>query len=289
MRFVGHTRFSLFTPGSRLWLTPMRYLDDEEYKGVLFSDKRLKPRVDAFISESLPQMERGLGSHELTHVVSYSESLPDKYQQALEEAATRYPFLLLDPTPDGSKHSNPIETAMAQLELDGNSIAEGEVFVSYRIDDDDLLGSQYFDLMARHAIPAHVGWNVSLGRGVTGIRVGDNFYELRSTYHTKIAIGLAEICQMQSGEVRAPKPSSHDLVDRVNPLVVDSTAVAFFHTHHLGQDSILRHESETRQELLDKVRKTMSWRAKVTEADDLELNFPVVAHKLHVDDVPFEI
>src|SRR5699024_123586 len=96
--FIGQTRFSLFMPGSSAWRASdnTRFRSESEYLEYLYSEERLEARAKLFFDFSLPQLADAARGYDVTHLVSYSDSLPAKYQRQLEEAAAGYDFLQLD-------------------------------------------------------------------------------------------------------------------------------------------------------------------------------------------------
>ena len=281
MLFIGHTRFSLFEPESGAWHASKgtRFKTIDEYRAHLFSEERLAPRTEAFIQESLPQLEAASKGHDLYHVVSYSDSMPEIYEEALQEAAERFPFVVLDRRVNGRASISTDKVA-----LDAVSILkpEGGVFGRYRLDDDDLLPATYFDQVARYVTPDHVGWMVSLGTGYTGIKIDGAYYDLRRAYFPLLALGLLSICKVDDfGRIIAPVGAPHHLSDRANPVIMDSRSVGYFWGRHPLQDTAVGRGALTRAQSINRLRDNISTYPPVPEEEDLEGIFPAVAHKMY--------
>lgn len=232
MNFLGHTRFSIYDPQSPSWRLSRKYKgkDLASYRADLFSDARLQTRADIFIKHSLPVIDAAKGDHRLIHIVNYSPELPERYQKKLKAAEEKYDWLILDEQ-TGSRKSLDLDTFAK------SNFENGTVYAEYRLDDDDLLSVNYFDLLANYLRPDLVGYVVSLGLGVEAYYQDGIFYSPRIEHRPKIAIGLARICEVTPRGIRGPKRVSHTSSDLWNPLIVDSREPAFLHTFHLEQDS----------------------------------------------------
>ena len=281
MLFIGHTRFSLFHPDSGAWHASKgtRFSSAEEYQEHLFSDARLAPRADVFINESLPQLEAAIGAHDVLHVVSYSDLLPTRYEDALKRAADRYPFVVLD-RHSGRSASNSPEKVAAEAVAATRPV--GGVFGRYRLDDDDILPVTYFDQVAPHLTPEHVGWMVSLGSGFTGIRMGGGYYDLRRAHYPLVALGLLSICKFSvAGKFTGPVSAPHESSDRANPVILDSRKPGYFWGRHPLQDTALTKNAPTEAELINWLRGSIASYPPVEDTDNLQDLFPAVWHKMH--------
>lgn len=281
MLFIGHTRFSLFEPESGAWHASKgsRFKTVDDYREHLFSDERLAPRTETFIHESMPQLEAASKGHDLFHVVSYSDSIPEQYENALKEAAERFPFMILDRRVNGRAVTSADEVAVDAV---ATLHPEGRVYGRYRLDDDDLLPATYFDQVARYVTPEHVGWMVSLGSGYTGIRIGDGYYDLRKAYFPLLALGLLSICQVDdTGQIIAPAGAPHHLSDRVNPVIMDSSGIGYFWARHPLQDTAVGRGALTQAQSINRLRSNIAAYPPVPEDEDIDALFPSVAHKMY--------
>ena len=103
MFFIGRTRYSLFVPNSESWRLSQG--EDEQaikdYRAELYDTARLKLRQEIFLNHTLPNLKIAAEGFDVTHVVSFSASLPEEFKDALRNAAEEYPFLILDEQADG--------------------------------------------------------------------------------------------------------------------------------------------------------------------------------------------
>ncbi|MGV0353220.1 glycosyltransferase [Corynebacterium confusum] len=234
MKFVGHTRFSLFDPTSSSWRISrsLGREDPSKYRNALFSEDRLKHRADIFFHHTLPTLDKAGEGHEFVHIVSYSADLPAKYRTQLEKQVEEYPWLVLDPRSNGKIRRSEINRSISRY------VNRGQIFASYRLDDDDVLGTSFFDRASGYLEERFVGMQVSFGIGVQAFYGNGTFQAPRIEHRPKIAIGLLDICKrLEDGELKGPQPGAHTKADLRNPVIVDSRELAFIHTIHMRQDS----------------------------------------------------
>src|SRR5699024_3692263 len=99
----------------------------------------------------------------------------------------------------------------------------------------------YFNQMAPYLSTAHVGWKVSFGKGLTGIRYAGQYYNIRQVYSPMIAIGLLSISRVTpGGDLVEPEEVSHSQSDSKHPVILDSRVPGFFWSRHAQQDTDMR-------------------------------------------------
>lgn len=271
MLFVGQTRFSLFRPEDPSWRLSRKQnmLSDDIYRARLYDESRLSMRSKIFLEYTVPalQLAAERSGHEVIHLVSFSESLPEKYRQKLEESAATYPILHLDPKKDRQLGTNPADIAQRQVEA-------GEIFGIYRLDDDDVLPVTFFEQIARHMKPDLVGMLISLPRGLEAIADGGYLYNVREGYYPMHSLGLMQVCSLDRDKnLNAPLPSPHDKSDRRNPVVIDSRSIGYFRINHAGQDHRLRLENQqTLAEVAGRMRRLPEWH----DANEMATLFPTL-------------
>lgn len=233
--FIGHTRFSLLAPDSPSWRLSRetkKASSFEDYKNALFDERRLTARADIFLNNTLPILDIARRQHELIHVVSYSNELPDEYRSRLEEAAAQYCWLKLDPRDDGASEG------LSSHKLVRQNFKKGTHYGFYRLDDDDILSSSYFDQASRYLKEPFQGMVLSLARGVQAFYKNGEFLSPRIEHRPKIALGLMGVCYYtDSGKIVEPKSISHTKTDLANPVILDSSEISYVHTMHATQDS----------------------------------------------------
>ena len=205
-----------------------------QYTSALFSPERMETRCKIFFDFSLPAIDKAARQHQLFHVVSYSEELPERYKSHLFDAASTYDWLRLDLQTPTNREDQALE------EIAKRELRPGTIFATYRLDDDDLLGQSYFDSLGRYLKQPFVGSFISFSSGIQAIFDGSSFVDPRFEHRPKIAIGLARICEYrQDLNLNQPPRSSHTKSDLVAPVVLDGRSLQFLHTLHPRQDSLL--------------------------------------------------
>lgn len=270
--FVGHTRFSLYNPKSSSWRASngSKFSSSEDYKNYLYSEKRLDIRAEIFINQSLPQIQLASNGHKVKHIVSYSESLPIKYQLLLEEACQKYCFLILDKHTENRDAVDPHTVASYMLNSGSG------VYGLYRLDDDDLLSIDYFDQMSQYIYPSNAGFNISLALGLTTMLDSKKYKNIKISHWPMHSMGLLSVCYRNGdGVVIAPKPTPHNNADRENPVILDSRNISYLWVRHPGQDTSLNmSDNDAKNELLKDIQKYNP----ITPGLDINSKFPSISN-----------
>ncbi|WP_276906845.1 glycosyltransferase [Corynebacterium riegelii] len=236
--FIGQTRYSLFVPDSGAWRASSAAGQEvSDYRNYLYAPERLDFRDRVFTTLTVPSLAVAAKTHEVHHIVSYSESLPEKYIDSLVRTAEKYPFLVLQELPDGVSDWGRSEQIIKE------KVGEG-VFGRYRLDDDDLLSKHYFDVMHRFVKPEYVGMVVSMPRGIEAIYSNGHYFNFREAHVPMNSMGMLYISELgQNGRINAPRAGAHDKADRIAPVILDASRIGYLRTNHIGQDNMLRHQS----------------------------------------------
>lgn len=244
--FIGHTRFSVHQYKSGSFKATRQgdggLFSEKEYTDWLYDEERLAPRTEIFIEESLPQLAASADACDLVHIVHYSASLPQKYQDLLRDAAVEYPFLHLNEAPSLVAPSAPSKKVLNAV-LRGR-LPEDRVFGIYRLDDDDVLPVNFFTRMSPYLVDEHVGWRISFPESLTAVRTKSEYILPWSRYFPKAAAGLMSIHQkLEDGSITGlqdrPPAKGHMKLDTAFPTVLDSREPGFFQARHKSQDSTL--------------------------------------------------
>ena len=244
--FYGVTRYSLFSPGSHSWKTSRSgvFKTPEEYKNYLFSEQRLQLRAELFLTKSVPALAVMAENHDYKHFVMYSELLPERHKELLFAAAALHPFLIPVEWNDVVRGSG-IEEVRPLIEEDlaAKFNAEDDVqpVVWFRIDDDDLLATDYLTRLETYRTPNHHGMAISFGLGLTAYKADHELVGLREQYYPKSGAGMAFVSAFdpQTGRLAITTPGAHLGIDRVMPTILDSREHMFFLVRHGDQDSAL--------------------------------------------------
>ena len=244
--FYGVTRYSLFSPGSLSWKTSRDgvFQTQDDYMQYLFSEKRLQLRADLFLTKSVPVLATMAENYHYKHFVLYSRFLPVRHKELLLEAAATHPFIVPVEWDEvvrgtGIEEVSPLIDQDLALMFDAKSGLQPVVW--FRLDDDDVLASDYLECLERYRTLGNVGMAVSFGLGLTAFKAEHQLVNLREYYHPKSAQGMAFVSAFDPsrGHLAISAPGPHTGVDQVMPTILDSREHMFFQMRHSEQDSTL--------------------------------------------------
>lgn len=271
--FVGHTRFSLFVPESASWRASngKTGFSADEYRHYLYDDSRLSLRTDIFLNHTLPTLNKAAEGFDVKHIVSFSESLPEKTKSQLRDAAEKYGILRLDELPDGDSGWTAVRRHIQDTGFRGT-------FGRYRLDDDDVLSTHYFQTMAPYLKPEFEGMLVSMPLGVEAVYVDGQFFHMREAHTPMNSMGLMSICTvMEDGTAVEPKSGPHDKSDRYVPVILDASQVGYLRAIHSGQDNAMRHDPSV---LMARLMENLASFPSFTDMAAFEAAFPTVASQM---------
>lgn len=232
--YFGTTRFSVHIPGASQWKSS-RGTRDTGYAELLFDDRRMELRTEIFLKLAVPVYAAWSERFRYRHIVHFSSDLPDKWRSALEESARRFPFLLLDEVTDKIDHNAVIAR---HLSHNGSDV---ELVARFRVDDDDILASDYLPRLAQYVNPTHDAWAISFGLGIVARHQGRRYSDFRLKYEPRTSAGQANIGRWDAAKQRLATPEfvngfSHGHVDRHRATIFDAREVMFLRTFHAFQD-----------------------------------------------------
>lgn len=232
--YLGWTRYSASFPreGGLALAINHRYTDPDVYRAQLWSPERMEPRSRMFLTLSVPLLQALREQHDYRHVVTYSPEMPEPWLSQLHEAAERYD--VLDPRPVSA--GGPLEALQDHLAA---SDRDSGPAVWFRLDDDDLLATDFLDLLEEHVKHVGPGWAISLGMGYEGLWHEGEVHHVRRKHRPNASHGQAFTgwWDAQTLELTVPGPGNHRTVDHRSPTVLDSRAVAWLRLIHAWQDT----------------------------------------------------
>ncbi|MGV0361492.1 glycosyltransferase [Corynebacterium minutissimum] len=271
--FVGHTRFSLFVPDSAAWRASndQSGFSADEYRDYLYDDERLALRADIFLNHTVPTLAKAAKGFDVTHIVSYSQSLPQKYKDLLKKAAEDYAVLHLDELPDGDSGWTAVGRFVQSKGYTG-------VFGRYRLDDDDVLSAHYFRTVEPYIKPEFKGMLVSMPLGIEAVYTDGEFFHLRESHTPMNSMGLLSVCTAsEDGTITAPQSGPHDKSDRFAPVILDASELGYLRAIHAGQDNAMRHEPSV---VMERLMENMASFPPFTDEAALNEAFPTVSAQI---------
>lgn len=271
--FVGHTRFSLFVPDSSAWRASndQNGLSATEYRDYLYDDERLAMRTDIFLNHTVPTLAKAANGFDVSHLVSYSQSLPQKYKNLLRKAAEDYAVLYLDELPDGDSGWTAVRRFVQSKRFTG-------VFGHYRLDDDDVLSTHYFRTVEPYIKPEFAGMLVSMPLGIEAVYSKGDFFHLRESHTPMNSMGLLTVCTAdEDGTITSPQSGPHDKSDRFAPVILDASELGYLRAIHSGQDNAMRHEPGV---VMERLMENMASFPPFTDEAALNEAFPTVSRQI---------
>ena len=268
--YFGWTRYSAYFTDNRGlgFRASARFPDEDSYLRHLWSAERMAVRAQIFLDLSVPVLQAMSERHDYRHVVTYSPEMPDPWLSQLHEAAQRYDVLDLHPVADGAV----TDVMRARLERH-ETVSRPAVW--FRLDDDDLLSTDYLDIVDRHVRTHGPMWAISLSKGVQAIWHEGRVEDLRGKHRPLGSQGQACIGRWDARQrvLTVPELGSHTTVDTRVPTVLDSRRATYVQLIHTGQDT-----RTTRQPTVEELRTGHRRnRAVVTRPDRLLPRFPTLA------------
>lgn len=280
MYFVGHTKFSVYSPQSGAWKASngSRFKTERDYRNYLFSDERLSNRIDIFINYSLPQLALASQGHHVAHLISYSELLPTKYEEMLQRAAEQYSFIVLERQQSGVPHI--VLEDLCRQTLKGSSDPQ-QPFGIFRLDDDDLLPADYFEQNVPYIRSEFVGMQISLGEGISAIYQDGQFFNARKVYHPMLSIGYMSVHRFDADGIMSKIPAvPHSKSDRHYPVIMDSRRIGFFWTRHTEQDTVLGLVESDAQSRVESLKRHMNTHPAAHDIEEVLEAFPTLRDKI---------
>lgn len=233
----------------------------------------MQRRLEVFGRYAAPIYQEIAQRHDFQVLIQHSSALPERWLARLSDLATQFPVLVPVAVPGWVEAR---ETVHEHLRG-----SRGGPVVMLRIDDDDLISTDFLDLMAPHVTEGHHGWCISLGAGLAAHLGPDGIVDLRHVHTPLIAIGQAFVgrYRRRGHHLDLSPLLSHRQVPRTLPTVVDSRSAAFVHLRHEEQDSWLGSGSRhAEQRVRDSLAKLQPIHGEEVEA--LTAKFPTLAEPL---------
>lgn len=228
MYYIGCTRFSLFTPNSAAW--HLAKLSKEDYLKRLYNENRMQERFDIFFKRAAPIYAEMANKHFYKHIIQYSSFMPEKWITKLKEETSKYDFFVLS-------ESNENISPLPILEILKNQ--KSGPLAYFRVDDDDILSTDYLEHLEKYNNKSFNGMIVSFGLGLIAAYKDGKYTDFRECHRRFLALGMAFIgCyDSENKKYTLPRGGNHEKVDMASPCIIDSREIVYIWTHHKNQDT----------------------------------------------------
>lgn len=269
--FVSYTRFSItdeYLSGS--WhLSTQEKLNRENYLIKLFDPQRIETRLYIMENYLLPSLELLAKRFAFRHIVFYSYLLPDIYKKELSRLASQYKFLILS-----SKYSDPLNNndVLSFFKTKFSHLKTVIPAARMRIDDDDMLSTDYAQSIDEFVELKFSGMCVSLSRGVQALfdYNSKTYFSPRIVNNPSVGLGLVEVGTFNPIEQvfeGIPNSGAHHNVSDRHPLILSSARISYLYTRHASQDSVLNGG-------LESIVKRLRDNKNIPAINDLNRHFP---------------
>lgn len=160
-------RYSLFLEKGALWWQISKEKDQEEYKNMLFDEKRLSSRQQGFLNITLPTLQH-INKNKPKNinfkvVILTSEDLPKANKLFLSNIKKSNSFIDIN-----YLKPKDILNDYFKYYLD-NEIKDGQIYASVRLDDDDGLSVTWLNQMLSYLKPEYSNKLICLSNGVAAL------------------------------------------------------------------------------------------------------------------------
>lgn len=236
----------------------------------------MEPRIRIFCDLAAPIYQQMAERHDYRHFVYYSKEMPERWTDALNQAAVEFP--VLRPTLVDSDRINTIghiESILAER----RSSKESLVFL-FRVDDDDILALDFLDQVSEYMHELHRGYAVSLADGFAGLYEDGEYREFRRHTHVLSSMGQGTIGAWApaDGKLRIPQIVNHGKTHFRRSVLVNAQRPTFLQTRHVGQDTASQGGAVESLEMARADLLTRFSRLKaIDDVSELKSQFPTVS------------
>jgi len=255
--YVIQTRYTLINNNvnNKNWRAGRGRDPDELFK-LLLDDDRLKTRSDIFFGYTLPAIAKAVDDgYNIIHNIFHFDAFPSWLLNLIGDAQKKYPWFHAHSFAlnDECSLQDTLRSTIRNSKHLHNS-EERLYFAGIRLDDDDVIGGEYFLKLSAYLAPAFVGFAVSFPKGYAALWDGVAFSKFAELYKEKHAQGIAQINSYDpaSGSFahsRVMIPGAHLMVDQQVPTILDSRgSPTYLRSFHKSNDKyVARRELQEKQ------------------------------------------
>lgn len=121
-------------------------------------------------------------------------------------------------------------------------VAEGDLYVTARVDDDDALASNFLKFLYGYLSPSFVGLPVTFPLGYEAVFKNGGLSDIKRVYFPKVSAGLSLVCRRLGEKETAGghdiySKGDHTKVDLLSPVISDARESMFIRVLHDNNDS----------------------------------------------------
>lgn len=258
---VIYTRFSIFNKNILASWRLSRTEDIDAAKAELLDHERLETRCNIFFNYTLPSIDKAVKrGYSIRHIVLYYSELPLWVIEKFYIAKNKYPWLKPiavgydDEVPEYPEIRNVTNEAAQMSSVDLLPVA------GIRLDDDDMLGPNFFKQLELYLKPEFKGFCISFPSGVVALWEQD-FVKFSLYYQEKVTMGLSQISLYDVKKLSFTNPylmppGNHMRVDEKVPTILDSrNGPLYLRTLHSNNDGLHGRSDESKSSYLQRLFK----------------------------------
>ncbi|MHC9035392.1 glycosyltransferase [Cobetia marina] len=260
-KIVGFCRYSVLTNNGNAWLVG-RNQSWEDYKATVLDPKRLATRLRLLERVLLPSLAGQTlqpGCDWFRFYLLASDQLPDKAYADLLEVVNEYPWCqVVLVSADNGAFSRSVNNALVDF------VGDDELFITFRVDDDDALGRKYLEYLDQFSHSRYRGYVITFPRGYKAWfdESSGAYSQAAEHWQPKIALGLAYVGYQEDKVKHIHQTGGHNKVDRLFPVVSIPSEPMYIRTYHLNNDVLSVEQADER----------LSWvENKLSSSDSIEL------------------
>lgn len=190
MKIIGITRFSLVASNLGSYKQTRNTPSREEAKRKIFNHKRLKTRFALFQAITLPSIASMARNHnEFSFVIVTSDDLPLRWQFKLWRATRKFRWCRVVYAHTSLSLQDALRSAVTPI------VHDGEIVMTFRIDDDDALSRHYLPAAINALRTSAPGTVLSFDDGLYTARKAADSYIITPRTRPLIAIGLGLVSE----------------------------------------------------------------------------------------------
>nr|WP_298249113.1 glycosyltransferase [uncultured Halomonas sp.] len=234
-KILGFCRYSVITHDGGAWKVGKNQPWDD-YRATVLDPERLAKRLYFLQHMLLPS----IAGQTLPPAPDWfrlcllvSDQLPSQAQAALMDVVAGYPWCQVVPvSAERGALGKAVNQALKAF------VEEDDLFITFRIDDDDALGKRYLEHLQSYGSETFRGHAISFPFGYKAWfdHAEDRYTRVAEHWQPKIALGLAYVGHRRDKVQHVFQAGGHNQVDRRSPLLTLPAGPMYLRTFHQDND-----------------------------------------------------
>lgn len=239
---LGMMNFSVISKNNRQYKAGRK--EYSEYKAAILNSERLKVREEIFFKYSVPMiikkhLELQNKNVKFIFSIAISDILPIELIRKFELLEQNYEFFNIIKVSEDEQHDWEISLKSVLRKL---NLSDFSIVGNFRLDDDDLLSSNYYDLLVEYLNEEYLGFYVTFAKGYVAF-YDQGYQKIHEIVKPYLAIGLTKIVEYNklldvfTTENPIVIKRSHTSIVSNSQTILDSRVVSYVWTMSLISDT----------------------------------------------------